>query len=118
MPSVPGTGDDKEESGMTREELKEQERLRKEAIMQAEKERHIKYKKQEEEREVVRQNLRDKYKIEKPTVEDDEEDDDDYSFGSKKKEEEDDDPFTHVQKLAEKQLNEAKNQVQEKCPVQ
>ena len=45
---------------MTREELKEQERLRKEAIMQAEKARHIKYKKQEEEREVVRQNLRDK----------------------------------------------------------
>ena len=76
---MPGTGDDKdkEDSGLTREEMKEQERLRfgtkfffknlmlyhcdrKEAIMQAEKARHIKYKKQEEERESVRQNLRDK----------------------------------------------------------
>ena len=76
MQSVPGTGDDKdkEDSGLTREEMKEQERLRydnvtwlgsvefcrKEAIMQAEKQRHQKYKKQEEERETVRQNLRDK----------------------------------------------------------
>merc|ERR1719495_1059930 len=119
MPSVPGTGDDKEESGMTREELKEQERLRKEAIMQAEKERHIKYKKQEEEREVVRQNLRDKYKIAKPEVdEEEEEEDEDDSFGSKKKEEEDEDPVAQAQKLAEKQLNDAKALAQEKCCLQ
>ena len=89
---------------MSREEQKEQERLRKEAIMQAERERHLKYKKQEEEREAVRQNLRDKYKIgevqmvmvvnsdvcpaEKPEREEESEDEDDCDgFGPKKKEE-------------------------------
>merc|ERR1712013_563560 len=121
MPSVPGTGDDKdkEDSGLTREEMKEQERLRKEAIMQAEKARHIKYKKQEEERESVRQNLRDKYNIEKPeNDEDEEEEDEDDSFGSKKKEEDDDDPVAQAQKLAEKQLADAKALAQEKCCLQ
>ena len=61
-PSIPGVGgdDDKKDDGMTKEEAEEQERLRKQAIMQAEKERTKKYKKQEEERENVRQNIRDK----------------------------------------------------------
>jgi len=58
--SVPGTEEKSEEPGLTREELKEQERLRKEAIMIADRERRMKYKKQEEQRESVRQNLRDK----------------------------------------------------------
>eukprot|EP00092_Neocalanus_flemingeri_P020246 GFUD01021926.1.p1 GENE.GFUD01021926.1~~GFUD01021926.1.p1 ORF type:complete len:133 (-),score=69.57 GFUD01021926.1:196-594(-) len=120
MPSVPGTGDDKEkeDSGLTREEIKEQERLRKEAIMHTEKQRHLKYKKQEEERESVRQNLRDKYKLEKPQNEEEsEEEDEDDSFGAKKKED-DDDPVAQAQKLAEKQLNDAKALAQEKCVLQ
>merc|ERR1712025_711145 len=122
MPSVPGTGDDKEDSGLTREEMQEQERLRQEAIKMAEKERHKKYRKQDEEREVVRQNLRDKYKIEKPVNEEEDEDDeeDDDSFGNTKKKEgdEDDDPLAQAQKLAEKQLTDAKAMAEEKCAIQ
>ena len=69
---------------MTREELQEQERLRKEAILLAERERHKKYRKQDEEREVVRQKIREKYNIEKPPAdEEEEEDDEEYSFGPK-----------------------------------
>ena len=40
--------------------LQEQERLRKEALLVAERERHKKYRRQDEEREVVRQRIRDK----------------------------------------------------------
>ena len=102
----------KEEPGLTREEIQEQERLRKEAILLAERERHKKYRKQDEEREVVRQKIREKvrfqkysadiycqdlyfvlqYNIEKPVTEDDddEDDDDDYTFGPKKTVEKDD----------------------------
>ena len=50
----------KEEPGLTREEIQEQERLRKEAILLAERERHKKYRKQDEEREIVRQKIREK----------------------------------------------------------
>ena len=42
------------------ENLQEQERLRKEALLVAERERHKKYRRQDEEREVVRQRIRDK----------------------------------------------------------
>merc|ERR1712029_147987 len=94
MPSVSGASgtEGKEEPGLTREELQEQERLRKEAILLAERERHKKYRKQDEEREVVRQKIREKYNIEKPVTEDDddEDDDDDYTFGPKKTVEKDD----------------------------
>ena len=58
VPGVGGGGDD--DSGETKEEQAEQERLRQEAIKQAEKERREKYKKQEDEREVVRQSIREK----------------------------------------------------------
>merc|ERR1719215_411363 len=84
MPSVPGTEEKSDEPTMTREELKEQERLRKEAIMIADRERRMKYKKQEEDRESVRQNLRDKYKISKPERESESESEDEdvaSSFG-------------------------------------
>lgn len=65
--SIPGVGGggDSEDSGVSKEEAEEQERLRQEAIRQAEKERRDKYKKQEEEREGMRQTIRDKYNIEK-----------------------------------------------------
>ena len=59
--SIPGVGGSKDDdSGETKEEQMEQERLRQEAIKQAERERRDKYKKQEEEREGIRQNIRDK----------------------------------------------------------
>ena len=59
--SIPGVGGDKEEdSGQTKEELQEQERMRQEAIKEAERERRIKYKKQEEERETIRAGIREK----------------------------------------------------------
>ena len=59
--SIPGVGGDKEEdSGLTKEEMQEQERQRQEAIKEAERERRIKYKKQEEERENIRAGIREK----------------------------------------------------------
>ena len=62
--SIPGVGGDKEEdSGQTKEELQEQERMRQEAIKEAERERRIKYKKQEEERENIRAGIREKVRI-------------------------------------------------------
>ena len=62
-PSVPSMGgDDKkdDEPKMSKEEMEEQEKLRKEAIRQAERERQRKYKKQEEDRETVRASIREK----------------------------------------------------------
>ena len=62
--SIPGVGGDKEEdSGQTKEELQEQERMRQEAIKEAERERRIKYKKQEEDRENIRAGIREKVRI-------------------------------------------------------
>merc|ERR1719443_278797 len=88
MPSVPGTGDDKdkgEDKGMTMEEKKEAERLRQEALRQAERERRKKYKAQDDEREVVRVAIREKYNISAPVNEDDcEEDEEDDEYGAKK----------------------------------
>ena len=43
--------------------VQEQEKLRKEALLLAERERHKKYRRQDEEREVVRQQIRDKVDI-------------------------------------------------------
>jgi len=123
MPSVPGVGDDKkDDDGMTREEQQEQEKLRQDAIKMAERQRHNKYKKQEDEREVIRQGIRDKYKIEKPANEDEEEeeDEDEDGFGAsrRKEEEDDDDPVIQAQKLAEKHMNDAKKMAEEKCVLQ
>ena len=54
------TSDEFVNSGQTKEEQEEQEKLRQDAIKQAEKERRDKYKKQEDEREDMRQTIRDK----------------------------------------------------------
>jgi len=113
MPSVPGTGD--------KEEKKEAERLRQQAIKEAEKNRRIKYKAQDEEREVIRSSIRDKYKIDAPVNEEEEEseeEDDDGFSGQKKKEEVEEDPVEQARALAEKQLNDAKAMAQEKCVLQ
>ena len=59
--SIPGVGGgNDEDTGESKEEQEEQERLRQEAIKQAELERRVKYKKQEDERESMRQIIRDK----------------------------------------------------------
>jgi len=120
--SIPGVGGDKEEdSGQTKEELQEQERLRQEAIKEAERERRIKYKKQEEERENIRAGIREKYKIEKKEQSDDEEedeDDEDGFGGSSKKAETEDDPVLQAKAMAEAQLNNAKAMAGDKCSIQ
>lgn len=123
MPSVPGVGDsDDKDSGMTKEEAQEQERLRQAAIKQTEKDRRDKYKKQDEQREGIRSDIRSKYNIEKKVNEEEEEDEDDDemdSFGSgAKKEEVPDDPVSQAKAMAEKTANDAKAMAQEKCKVQ
>jgi len=121
--SIPGVGGDKnEDDGMSKEEAEEQERLRQEAIRQAERERREKYKKQEEERENVRQTIRDKYKIEKKENTDDEEDEDeddeDFPGGKKDQGPISDDPAEQAKKIAEEQMNKAKQLAGEKCAIQ
>merc|ERR1711936_915787 len=119
MPTVAG-GENKDDQGLTREEILEQEKLRKETLLQIEKERHKKYRKQDEQREVMRQKLRDKYNIEKRlNEEEDEDEDDDYTtFGPKPKKEETPDPMLKLQKMVDKQLSDAKTLAEEKCALQ
>jgi len=117
LPSAPEPEDPED-----REKAIEQEKLRKEAIREAEEKRRIKHKKLEEEREGVRQNIRDKYNIEKKVDSDEEdEDEDEDGFGPKKAAVDEDDPVALAQQkaaeakeLAEKGLNAAKD----KCKVQ
>merc|ERR1712170_126002 len=120
--SIPGVGGggDSEDSGVSKEEAEEQERLRQEAIRQAEKERRDKYKKQEEEREGMRQTIRDKYNIEKKEDSDaDEEDDEDDDFGGgAKKAAETDDPVAQAKAEAEARMNQAKQLAGDKCSIQ
>lgn len=120
--SIPGVGGDKEEdSGQTKEEIQENERLRQEAIKEAERDRRIKYKKQEEDRETVRATIRDKYKIEKKEQSDDEEEDDedeDGFGGSSKKADVEGDPVLQAKAMAEAQLNQAKQLAGDKCSIQ
>merc|ERR1712079_789949 len=74
-----------------------------------------------EEREGVRQTIRDKYKIEKKENTDDEEDEDedDEDFpGGKKDQPMSDDPAKQARKMAEEQLNRAKQMAGEKCSIQ
>eukprot|EP00090_Calanus_glacialis_P001029 TRINITY_DN10737_c0_g2_i2.p2 TRINITY_DN10737_c0_g2~~TRINITY_DN10737_c0_g2_i2.p2 ORF type:complete len:138 (+),score=78.67 TRINITY_DN10737_c0_g2_i2:57-470(+) len=125
MPSVPGVGGDKEEdSGLTREEQQEQEKLRQESLKQVERERRMKYKKQDDEREVIRSSIRDKYQLEKPAndedCEDEDEDDEGFGGGAKKGEEVEEDPLEEARRLAEKKFADAKAVIaaQEKCSLQ
>jgi len=119
--SIPGVGggSNDDDSGETKEEQMEQERLRQEAIKQAERERRDKYKKQEEEREGMRQTIRDKYNIEKKVdsdAEDEDEDDEEFGGGAKKADGEED-PVLQAKAMAEAQMNNMKQQA-EKCVVQ
>jgi len=118
--ALPSVGGDKDEdSGQTKEEQEEQEKLRQDAIKHAEKERRDKYKKQEDEREDMRQTIRDKYKIEKKIDSDAEEEsegDDDFGGGGGKKV--DDDPVAQAKAEAEKRMNEAKALAGDKCSIQ
>jgi len=117
--ALPSVGGDKDEdSGQTKEEQEEQEKLRQDAIKHAEKERRDKYKKQEDGREDMRQTIRDRYKIEKKIdsdAEEESEDDDGFSGGPKKV---DDDPVAQAKAEAEKRMNEAKALAGDKCSIQ
>merc|ERR1719225_2536493 len=92
--SIPGVGGDKEEdSGLTKEE----------------------------ERENIRAGIREKYKIEKKEQSDDEdeEDEDEDGFGgSSKKADTEDDPVLQAKAMAEAQLNNAKQMAGDKCSIQ
>merc|ERR1739844_499691 len=114
LPSV--GGGDSEDSGVSKEEAEEQEKLRQDAIKQAEKERRDKYKKQEEEREGMRQTIRDKYNIEKK-IDSDAEEDDDFGGGPSKKPV-DDDPVAQAKAEAEARMNQAKQLAGDKCSIQ
>jgi len=118
LPSV--GGGDSEDSGVSKEEAEEQEKMRKDAIQQAEKERRDKYKKQEDARETTRQTIRDKYQIEKKVdsdAEDEDDEDDDFGGGGPKKAV-DDDPVAQAKAEAEKRMNEAKQLAGDKCSIQ
>ena len=83
MPSIPKPGGGEEE--LSREEKIEQERMKKEEMVRAEKERKTRYLKEREGRDAERNQMRDKYKIQRPVREEEEEsDDEEDNFGNKK----------------------------------
>lgn len=101
-------GDD---DSMTHEEKKEAQRQRKEELDRAERERKSKYLKEREGRDAGRDEVRNKYNIEKKPREEEEEDseeEDDGGFGPKKKVEEED-AVTKAKSIAEDKLKDATN---------
>ena len=108
VPEMPGTGAS-EDDGMTREEKQEAMKLQQEEIARNERARANKYKKERAARDAERDNIRDKYKIEKKPMDDDEEEDEDEDdgFGAQKKPEPDD-PVAKAKAMAEEKLQGAK----------
>eukprot|EP00090_Calanus_glacialis_P016384 TRINITY_DN25635_c0_g1_i1.p1 TRINITY_DN25635_c0_g1~~TRINITY_DN25635_c0_g1_i1.p1 ORF type:complete len:132 (-),score=54.05 TRINITY_DN25635_c0_g1_i1:150-545(-) len=109
MPSMPkvGGGDD----DLSREEKIEQEKVKKEEMIRAEKERKTRYLKEREGRDTERDQMRDKYKIQKPVREEEEEsEDEDDGFGSKKPVEEKD-TMAKAKNVAVDKLQDATNMV-------
>merc|ERR1712183_593718 len=90
-------GEKKEESAESREEAKEQERLRQQAIKEKEKERTQFYQKQKEGQKDIRAKYREKYKIAESPVpseeEEEESEEEDDGFGPKKPAVDPDDPI-------------------------
>merc|ERR1711992_61832 len=104
LQSLTGSGSDKDESEMTWEEKKELERKRKAAQKAIDRERKEKHRLMEEEREKVRQQLREKYNLEKPeSVEEPEEDSESSSSSS---EEEEEDESVDEEKVAKEEARE------------
>ncbi|XP_037077404.1 complexin-like isoform X1 [Pollicipes pollicipes] len=115
-----GGGDD----GGDKEKEEEAERERQEAIAEAEERRKEKHRKMEEERENLRQGIRDKYNIKKKVVEEAAMpmEPDNPLMRKKKTPEElareaelaDQDEFTKLKNSLETQVNEIKQQIEEK----
>ncbi|XP_064109040.1 complexin isoform X1 [Macrobrachium rosenbergii] len=119
---LPGGGDGGDEGDKEKEEEAERERL--EAIREAEDRRKEKHRKLEEEREGMRQGIRDKYNIKKKEeIVPEEPQMPDNPLMRKKKtpeelaaeaEAEDQDEFTKLKNTIETQINEVKQQIEEK----
>ncbi|XP_045111190.1 complexin-like isoform X3 [Portunus trituberculatus] len=122
---LPGGGDGGDEGDKEKEEEAERERL--EAIREAEDRRKEKHRKLEEEREGMRQGIRDKYNIKKKEeVMPEEPQMPDNPLMRKKKtpeelaaeaEAEDQDDFTKLKNTIETQINEVKQQIEEKFHI-
>jgi len=108
---IPGMGGDEESP-------EEKEKARKAAIMQADRERRSRYKTQEDAREIERQEIREKYNIEKKLNTEDEMSEDDDDFGGGAKKEEDDDPAAQAKRLAEENMKKAQEMAAGKCSLQ
>lgn len=127
MNAVKGLGGDSED-GDTKDKDEEAERERLEAIKEAEDRRKEKHRKMEEEREKMRQDIRDKYKIEKKVEAPEEtQKEPDNPLMRKKKtpeelakeaEEADQDELTKLKNTLETQVNEWKSQIESKCVIQ
>ena len=111
VPSVPTPGGSDDSDGMTMEEKKEAQQQKMDELAKAERARAAKYKKERAVRDGARDNIREKYNIEKkPREEDEEEEDeeDDDGFGAQKKAEIEDDPVAKAKAMAEEKLQGAK----------
>lgn len=110
VPSVPTPGGSDEPDGMTMEEKKEAQKQKMDELARAERARAAKYKKERAARDGERDNIREKYKIEKKPKdeEEEEEDEEDDGFGAQKKAEIADDPVSKAKALAEEKLQGAK----------
>jgi hypothetical protein len=110
-PSIPTPGGDKDDGdGMTREEKIEAQKQKTEELARAERKRANKYKQERAVRDLARDDIRDKYKIEKKPQDDEEEEeeDEDDGFGSNKGAPPDDDPVAKAKAMAEEKLKGAK----------
>ena len=109
VPEMPGAGGSDDSDGMTMEEKKQALKEKQDEIARAERARAAKYKKERAARDLERDSIRDKYKIEKKPVDDDEEEeeDEDDGFGAQKAPEPDD-PVAKAKAMAEEKLQGAK----------
>merc|ERR1712173_3775 len=106
---MPGAGGSDDSDGMTMEEKKQALKEKQDEIARAERARAAKYKKERAARDLERDSIRDKYKIEKKPQDDEEEEEEeeDDGFGASKKVDEDD-PVAKAKAMAEEKLAGAK----------
>ena len=109
-PSMPTPGGSDDSDGMMMEEKKEAHKQKMDELARAERARANKYKKERAARDATRDDIRDKYKIEKKAQDDDEEEeeDEDDGFGAQKAAPQDDDPVAKAKAMAEEKLKGAK----------
>ena len=113
VPEMPSAGGSDESDGMTMEEKKEAQKQKMDELARAERARAAKYKKERAIRDGERDNIREKYNIEKKPQDDEEEEDEDEDdgFGAQKKAEIEDDPVAKAKAMAEEKLKDAKKMV-------